>query len=213
MKIALLAAPLLALAISGCLHAPPNYPGGGGKNLDPTQFANEVCVDLSGQYEGSGEIVDGDPGSLHDEPTCRLDNVFPFANKEQLAGLSAAARQPNGFYALPSHGKVVRTANRKYEVSFDFPTGRSASFKPSFENKEKYVCTGVDGKIVWGGGGVEGRSEFGPNSTDFVSSLYLDAKGNLIFEKGMQVHMSLRLFGMPTGTAQYHSVYRFKRLP
>lgn len=75
---------LMASACAGCLHAPPNYPGAGGDNLDPRQFTNEACVDLSGRYEGKGEIVDGDPGSLRDQRTWRLDNVFPFASREQL---------------------------------------------------------------------------------------------------------------------------------
>ncbi|MEJ7029244.1 hypothetical protein WJ511_22945, partial [Ralstonia solanacearum] len=76
----------------------------------------------------------------------------------------------------------------------------------------KYVCTGSSGKIVWGGGGLEGRSEFGPNKSDFMAALYLDEQGNLIVEDRIQVHMSLRLLHIPTGTAQHYTVYRFRRL-
>ncbi|SPA36190.1 conserved hypothetical protein [Cupriavidus taiwanensis] len=46
-----------------------------------------------------------------------------------------------------------------------------------------------------------------------MAMLYLDDQGNLVSEDSMQVHMSLRLGGIPTGTAKHFSKYRFKRLP
>ncbi|BCL99122.1 hypothetical protein [Ralstonia pseudosolanacearum] len=212
MRVSLLMVSLMASACAGCLHAPPNYPGAGGDNLDPRQFTNEACVDLSGRYEGKGEIVDGDPGSLRDQRTWRLDNVFPFASREQLDSLSAAARRPDGFYAPPQYGIVERKSDRTYYISFAFPNGKTASFSPSFEDKGRFVCTGLDGKIVWGGASEGGRSEFGPNSSDSIKAIYLDAQGNLILERGMQVHMNLRLLLIPVGTAKYSAVYRFRRL-
>lgn len=202
----------LVLVCTGCLHAPPNYPGGGGDNLDPRQYVDDACVDLSGRYEGKGEIVDGDPSALQVERTWRLDNVFPFASREQFDSLSIAARRPDGFKALPEYGVVERKSDRTYSLSFAFPNGKTASLSPSFEDKGRFVCTGADGKIVWGGATEGARSEFGPNSSDSIEALYLDSQGNLILERGMQVHMSLRLFHIPVGTAKYFAVYRFRRL-
>ncbi|MBB6592699.1 hypothetical protein HXP34_16125 [Ralstonia solanacearum] len=197
---------------AGCLHVPPNYPGAGGDNPDPQQYANVPCVDLSGRYEGTGEIIDGDPGSLLHARMSRLDRAFPFSDKEQLAIISAAAARSDGFYAYPLQGVIAKKSARTFLVTFTFQNGRAASFTPSFEDATKYVCTGSSGKIVWGGGGLEGRSEFGPNKSDFMAALYLDEQGNLIVEDRMQVHMSLRLLHIPTGTAQHYTVYRFRRL-
>ncbi|CAH0445672.1 hypothetical protein [Ralstonia pseudosolanacearum] len=212
MRANLLVVAAMVSMCAGCLHAPPNYPGAGGENLDPKQYANVPCVDLSGRYEGTGEIVDGDPGSLQRDRISRLDRAFPFADKEQLSTISAAATRSDGFYAYPLRGVIARKSARTFEVTFNFPNGRTASFNPSFEDANKYVCTGARGKIVWGGGGLEGRSEFGPNRSDFMSALYLDENGNLIVEDRMQVHMSLRILHIPTGTAEHYTVYRFRRL-
>ncbi|CAJ0691047.1 hypothetical protein [Ralstonia holmesii] len=203
----------IVVACSGCLHAPPNYPGSGAGNPDPVKYAGESCVDLSGRYEGTGEIIDGDPGSLQRDRISRLDRAFPFSDNQQLADVRAAADRGDGFKAYPVQGVVEKNSDRTFRVTFIYPNSRKAVFSPSFEDTRKYVCTGSKGKIVWGGGGQQSRSELGPNQTDFMAALYLDEGGNLIAEDRMQVHMRLRLFDIPTGTAQHYTVYRFKRLP
>lgn len=212
MKVSLLFSLLMSLTCTGCLHAPPNYPGGGGDNPDPVKYAGESCPDLSGRYEGTGEIIDGDPGSLQVDRISRLDRAFPFSDNQQLATLRAAADRGDGFKAYPLQGTVERKSNRVFHVTFTYPNGLTASFDPSFDNSAKFVCTGADGKIIWGGGGAESRSEFGPNKSDSMAALYLDGQGNLLVEDRMQVHMSLRLLHIPTGTSQHYTIYRFKRL-
>ncbi|WP_231663607.1 hypothetical protein [Ralstonia solanacearum] len=97
-------------------------------------------------------------------------------------------------------------------MKLTFPEGKTAEYLSSFEDKGRFVCTGSNGKIVWGGASKGGDSEFGPNKSDSMVALYLDENGDLISEEGMQVHMSLRLGKIPVGTAQYFSKYRFKRL-
>lgn len=201
-----LVAVAFAAVLIGCTHSPPNYPGAGGKNLDPAAYTNSECPDLSGKYEGRGALVDGDPTAQRLGRLWRIDNAFPFQDSAQAMEVIGAARS-----TIPEAAEV-RFVQRIADISLFYAGGQKREYKSSFLDKTRFVCTGSDGVIVWGGGGVEGRSEFGPNSSDFVVSLYLDAEGNLILERGMQVHMNLRLFHIPTGTAEYHSVYRFKRI-
>ncbi|QOK97396.1 hypothetical protein HF909_13790 [Ralstonia pseudosolanacearum] len=97
-------------------------------------------------------------------------------------------------------------------MKLTFPDGKTAEYVSSLEDKGRFVCTGSNGKIVWGGASEGGRSEFGPNKSDSMVALYLNENGDLISEDGTQVHMSLRLGNIPAGTARYFSKYQFKRL-
>ncbi|NSX06944.1 hypothetical protein [Cupriavidus gilardii] len=203
---------VMVLWVVACGHAPSRYPGAGGNNLDPDKYVGEQCVNLSGRYEGRGEIIDGDSGALQVSPLWRLDNVFPFANSQQSAALSMAAERDDGRLVYPSEGVVTRESDRRFRITFLYPNGKSGTFTSSFEDAKKYICTGMQGKIVWGGGGLESRSEFGPNRSDYTISLQLDGDGNLILERQMQVHMSLRLGLIPVGTVQHYAAYRFRRL-
>ncbi|QCX52192.1 hypothetical protein E7Z57_21660 (plasmid) [Ralstonia pseudosolanacearum] len=204
MKIATLAVTIPLLG--GCLHAPPNYPGAGGANIDPATYVNTLCPDISGRYEGRGVLVDGDATAQQTAPAWRLDNVFPFSDSLQAAEVIGAAG-----YRVPAYGDV-NWSERKARVHLVFDDGRKKEYESSFLDKGRFICTGASGKIVWGGGGEESRSEFGPNKLDYVKAIYLNENRDLIMEKEMQVHMSLRLGNIPAGTARYFSKYQFKRL-
>jgi hypothetical protein len=122
------------------------------------------------------------------------------------------SRSSDGRYSPPIYGKIIMT-ERLATLNLHYENGKSIEYVSSFEDKGRFVCTGANGIISWGGASDGGRSEFGPNHSDSVVTLYLDSSGNLILERGMQVHMSLRLGLIPTGTAKYFAIYRFKRLP
>ncbi len=203
-KIATLAVTTSLLA--GCLYAPSEYPGAGGSNVDPAAYLNTPCPDISGRYEGWGVLVDGDASAQQAEPTWRLDNAFPFGDSVQAVEVIGAAG-----YKVPSCGDV-KWSGRRARVHLVFDDGRTKDYESLFLDRNKFVCTGGGGKIVWGGGGGESRSEFGKNRSDSFKAIYLDENRDLIMEKGTQVHMSLRLLSMPTGTAKYHAVYRFRRI-
>ncbi len=86
-------------------------------------------------------------------------------------------------------------------------------YEATLEDPHRFVCTGSDGMIIRGGANNDGRSEFGPNSADQSVTMYLAPNNSdLIVEETMQVHMRLRIARIPTGTAQYFSIHRFKRL-
>lgn len=143
-----------------------------------------------------------------------IDYAFPFAsNAEQIAFYKPSKSDgPTKGRSYPKVGELRKEGSRSFHFSVDYANGKSSSYVVSFENKGGFVCTGADGKIVWGGASKGGRSEFGPNSSDAMVMLYLDEQGNLISEETMQVHMSM-LFGLiPTGTARYFSKYRFQRI-
>jgi hypothetical protein len=203
----------MSLVCSGCLHSPPNYPGAGGDNIDPADYVSAACPDLSGRYEGRGELIDGDATAQGWAKTMRIDYVFPFANRADAMEFMGAARSEAGRTSYPIHGEIRRVGERSFEVSVNYENAKSATHVFSFDDKGRFVCTGAKGRIVWGGASKGGRSEFGPNTTDSMAILYLDDQGNLISENSTQVHMSLRLGGIPTGTAKHFSKYRFKRLP
>lgn len=90
------------------------------------------CVDLSGRYEGRGELIDGDPGAMQRLRSSRLDRAFPFAGQEQATVFSIGATLD-----YPIEGVVVKESNRVFKVTFLFPNG-SKDFRPSFENPERY---------------------------------------------------------------------------
>ncbi|WP_081651455.1 hypothetical protein [Cupriavidus sp. WS] len=204
---------LLALACVGCLHSPKNYPGGGGDNINPSDYAAKTCPNLSGSYETLGELLDGDATARRLSKSMRIEYVFPFSNEEDLRRIRAAARTENGRIQTPVTAQVELVRPRVLKLNLIYPGEKVANNEFSFENVNRFVCTGENGKIIWGGASEGGRSEFGPNSTDSVVMLYLDGQGNLISEESTQVHMSLRLGAIPVGTAKYFAIYRFKRLP
>lgn len=202
----------IALSCTACLHSPLNYPGVGGNNLDPAEYAAAHCPNLSGRYEGIGELIEGDAAAQQAARKWRLSNAFPFRDARQAQEVIAASQSGDG-RSLPPTFATVRMTNRFAPIALQYGNGRSFEYVSSFEDKGKFVCTGSDGIVSWGGASDGGRSEFGPNYSDSVVTLYLDPSGNLILERGMQVHMSLRLGSIPTGTARYFAIYRFKRLP
>jgi hypothetical protein len=204
---------MLSLACSGCLHSPPNYPGAGGDKINPTDYVATACPSLSGSYEGRGELLDGDVTAQRLAKSMRVDYVFPFANDADLHRIQAAARTESGSLKYPGAAQIALIRPRVLELSFTYPNGKVATHEFSFTDTNRFVCTGASGKIIWGGASKGGRSEFGPNTSDSVVALYLDNQGDLISEESTQVHMSLRLGLVPTGTAKYFAIYRFKRLP
>jgi hypothetical protein len=188
------------------LHSPPSYPGAGGKNLEPASYASSLCPDLSGKYEGRGLLVDGDAVARQAWQSLRIDYAFPFRDVLEAGELQAAE---TGRY--PQSGAITWN-ERRATVTLAFATGQPVEYISSMEDKDRFVCTGRNGKIVWGGASGMGRSEFGPNSTDSSAALYLDEHGDLMVEDHMQVHMNMLFGAIPTGTAKHYSIYRFKRI-
>ena len=195
-----------SIACCGCLHSPPNYPGAGGRNLEPAYYASSSCPDLSGKYEGRGSLVDGDPAARQAQQSLRIDYAFPFRDDLEAGEMQAAEKGRS-----PQSGSIAWN-NRRATVTLAFATGQPVEFTSSMEDKDRFVCTGRNGKIVWGGASGTGRSEFGPNSTDSSAALYLDEHGDVMVEDHMQVHMSMLFGAIPTGTAKHYSIYRFKRI-
>lgn len=202
---------VLCVLLVGCGHSPARYPGAGGDNLDPKAYASVACPNLSGRYEGLGVLIEGDANAQKMNRFQGINSTFPFRDSTESAQVRQASLSTDGRYRAPEYGDVVMDGRRAV-VRLRFPGGKSAEFVASFEDKNRFVCTGQKGKIVWGGASEGGRSEFGPNSSDSIVMLYLDENGDLISEEGMQVHMNLRLGNIPTGTAKYFSKHRFKRL-
>ncbi|UDM50233.1 hypothetical protein [Cupriavidus sp. MP-37] len=212
MKRAIFIPVMLTLACSGCLHSPPTYPGAGGDNVNPSDYVDAACPDLNGKYEGKGELVEGDAVAQSREQTWRIDRVFPYTDSVDASAVQLAAQLPDGRLQQPLHGSVSASRKRVLKVVVSYPNGKTASYEPTFEDKAKFVCTGRTGKIIWGGPSQSGRSEFGPNHSDAFRALYLDHDGALILERGMQVHMSMFLGAVPTGTAKRFSKYKFRRI-
>ena len=196
----------MTLGCVACLHSAPNYPGAGGNNIDLAKYAAAECPNLSGQYQGIGELVEGDATAQQAARKWRLSNVFPFRDNDQAQEILAASRSSEGRYASPTYA-IVTMASRIAKINLRYENGKSMEYVSSFEDKGRFVCTGANGIISWGGTSDDGRSEYGPNRSDSVVTLYLDPSGNLILERGMQVHMSLRLGAIPTGTARYFAKY------
>ena len=92
---------LTSLVCSGCLHSPPNYPGAGGNNIDPADYVNVACPDLSGRFEGRGELLDGDATAQGWANTMPIDYVFPFASSAEAMTFMSAARSDAGRTAYP----------------------------------------------------------------------------------------------------------------
>lgn len=202
---------VLLLGCAACVHSPPSYRGGG-TNLDPVTYTSYQCPNLSGRYEGVGVLVDGDSTAKQAATKRRMSDVFPYRDATQGQAVLDASRASDGRYMAPTFAQV-KMDGRLARIFLHFPDGKSIEFASSFEDKTKFVCTGESGLVSWGGESAEGRSEFGPNRSDSFVALRLDSEGNLLLERRMQVHMSLRLGGIPTGTAKYFAIYRFKRLP
>lgn len=203
---------VITLGCVACLHSPPNYPGAGGNNLNPAEHVAAKCPNLSGRYQGIGELVEGDASAQQAARKWGISNVFPFRDNHQAQEVLAASRSSDGRYAAPSF-VLVTMAGRIAKLNLHYEDGKSIEYFSSFEDRGRFVCTGPYGIISWGGASEGGRSEYGPNRSDSVVTLYLDPSANLILERGMQVHMSLRLGLIPTGTAKYFAIYRFSRLP
>ncbi|PZX25377.1 hypothetical protein C7416_108117 [Cupriavidus phytorum] len=203
---------LSAIACSGCFHAPPNYPGAGGANIDPSHYVDAACPDLTGQYAGRGELLDGDATAQGWARTRRLDNVFPFVSADEVSAIDKASRSDTGRLQYPNYGQVSRVSERVFQSRFTYPNGKTEVQRFSFEDKSRFVCTGAEGKIAWGGSSKGGRSEFGPNTSDSMAVLYLDEYGDLVYEKTTQIHMNMLLGAIPTGTVKHFARYRFKRI-
>lgn len=199
---------------SGCLHSPPNYPGAGGLNINPAEYVNSECPNINGRYEGKGVLLDGDATAKQFAKTRRIDENFPFVDNAEADAFMRVADSDGGpRSSYPTYGDIMMISKRSFRFTVDYKNGKRASRVVSFDDSARYVCTGIDGRIVWGGASKGGRSEFGPNSSDSIVIIYLDEEGNLITERSMQVHMTLLAGAIPAGTARHFSKYRFKRIP
>lgn len=202
----------VVVQLAACMHASPHYPGAGGENIDPNAYVNASCPDLSGTFDGVGEVLDGDDISTQYQPHWRIDFVFPYGSTTDMAPIQLASQRSDGAWERPRYGNVAVKEERVYDISLAYPNGKTATQESSIFDKGRFVCTGIAGKIIWGGALPDSRSEFGPNKIDSYQSVYLDEAGSLIYERGMQVHMSMFFGLVPTGTSQSFARYRFKRL-
>lgn len=82
-----------------------------------------------------------------------IDYAFPFAsNAEQIAFYKPSRSDgPTKGRSYPKVGELRKKGSRSFHFSVDYANGKSSSYVVSFENKGGFVCTGADGKIVWGG--------------------------------------------------------------
>lgn len=150
--------------------------------------------------------MEGDAVAQQAEKSLRIDYAFPFRDALEAGEIQAA--ETNRY---PQSGAIAWN-DRSATVTLAFTSGHPVEYISSMEDKNRFVCTGRNGKIVWGGASGTGRSEFGPNSSDSLANLYLDEHGNLMVENRMQVHMNMLFGAVPTGTAKHYSIYRFKRI-
>lgn len=207
---------VFSMLLAGCLHNAPNYPGASGSSIVPADFVNSKCPDFSGTYEAVGRLVSGDDSAKMFEQRMYFHTIFPITAKDEWQKTYNNYRRheepgpKKGVFFPPDMAAVVQLSERSVLVSISYKDTPVGSYHSEFPNKAIFVC--VDGKLVWGGAdNVQGRSEWGSNSGNRSYSVYLENDGSLIYTRNQQVHMNM-LFGIPAGTAEYWSVYRFKRL-
>jgi hypothetical protein len=197
--------------LSGCLHSQPEYPGAFGASIEPAKYVNSTCPDLSGIYEGNGHLVSGDARAKQFARTHFFDSVFPISDWEQWRDVQKKYRvyDYRRIFVPADFVVVSNLKERSVLVEIHYSDSPIGSLRSDFIDKSKFVC--IDGRLVWGGkDSINGRSEWGSNTGSRTFAIYKDAEGNLMYERNQQVNMNI-LFGIPAGTAEYFSIYRFKK--
>jgi hypothetical protein len=208
---------IAVIALGGCLHAPADYPGAPGSSIDPAQYVDVKCPDFSGTYEAVGNRVDGRVPAGYVDFSRRInlfDSVFPLGDSnDEWNVLRSNYRETIDHHIIvrPDFADVQQLSNRSVLVTIRYSDALVGSYHSDYSNTAHYVC--VDGNLMFGGANkFKSYSEFGPNTSDGFSSIYLDKNGDLIKETRSHVHMNMALGLIPTGTAKYFSIYKYKRL-
>jgi hypothetical protein len=206
----------LSAMLLGCVHKAPNYPGASGSVIVPANYVDAPCPDFSGRYEGNGHLIHGDETARIFGQRMFFDMVFPITAKDEWQTLNKNYRKHDeagrlkGVFFPPDFATVTQLSDRSVFVTLSYTDAPIGSYHSEFSNKAIFVC--ADGKLIWGGAdSIKGQSEWGSNSGNRSFSISFDDNGDLIYTRNQQVHMHIML-GIPAGTAEYSSTYRFKRL-
>lgn len=114
------------------------------------EYTAALCPNFSGRYEGIGELIEGDATARQAARKRRLSNVFPFQDTRQAQEVLNASQASDGRYLPPTCVKV-RMTERLATLDLRYENGKSIEYVSSFEDKARFVCTGANGVVSWGG--------------------------------------------------------------
>ena len=201
--------------LTGCVHSLPTYPGASGSSIQPRDYLNSTCPDLSGNYEAVGHLINGDSRAKQFEKIEFFDNVFPISDGTEWQSVRRKYRVHGegplqNIFFPPDFATVSNLGTRSVLITIEYSDAPIGSFHSSYIDSSRFVCH--DGRLIWGGkDNINGGSEWGRNTGSQSFAIYKDAEGNLIEERFQQVNMNM-LFGIPAGTAEYFSVHQFKKI-
>lgn len=205
---------LFVLLLSGCSNTMPSHPNGTNSKPVVSEHSQEGCPDLSGTYDGVGTLIRGDQIAMQFGRREYFDEVFPISDLGKWKEIQNKYRRYDdgkfkGLFVDPAFATVTIVDSDSVRISINYTDTPIGFFESNYKSISNLMCS--DGKLTWGGpGNIAGSSEWGANFSYFSFAIYKDSDGNLIHERRQTVHSKL-LFGLPGGTAEYYSVFKFSK--
>jgi hypothetical protein len=220
------------VALGGCLHRSPTYPGSRASGINPADYLHAPCPDFSGMYEGIGTLVkgknvseqhlafyflfpDGAPQNTEERERVRRNHIRPKGPPRWVDvpigdGTRSKRLQVGGQFMEADYAKVTKVGPRSLEITLGYKSGTIGAYHSDYTDPKIYICK--DGKVMSGGPAPgKTRSDMGRTQWFGQQTFYKDDNGDLILERGDQVDMNV-LFA-PIGSVMSYGIYRFKRIP
>jgi hypothetical protein len=203
-----------AILLPGCSNSISSYPGSANSKPIVSESSTGECPDLAGTYDGVGVITQGDQIAMQFGRREYFDKVFPISD---LAGWKDTqskyrrfdSQKFKGLFVDPDFASVTNVGDGSVRISINYQDSLIGTFQSDYKSMSNFACS--EGKIMWGGDGdIAGSSEWGKNSSSFSFAIYKDTDGNLIHERRQTVSSKL-IFGLPGGTGNYYSIFKFKK--
>lgn len=200
--------------LGGCSHAVSSYPDASNPKPPISENKSVGCPDFTGTYSGVGTIIQGDQTAMQFGNREYFDKVFPISDMKGWRETQSKYRKYNdgkfkGLFVDPDFATITRVEDGSVRISIGYKESLVGTFQSDYKNQPNLTCS--DGKMTWGGSAnIAGSSEWGSNASDFSFVIYKDSDGNLIHERRQTVRSKV-LFGLPGGTANYYSVFKFNK--
>lgn len=110
----------------------------------------------------------------------------------------------------PDYATLKLSGENQYVVATFYGDVKIGEYRTGVMKAQRVTCESGVMHLTFAP--EEVRSDYGPNHVTTEDTLRIDANGDLLFRRNMNVEYHAQLFHLPMGTGHFFEEYRFPRI-